>query len=227
MMDRKYTMEEFLEIIKTLRGENGCPWDKVQTHESLIPCMLEEAYEAVDGIETLTKGGSSDSLCEELGDVLMQVVFHSQLAEEEGYFTLEDVVDGISRKMIHRHPHVFGGASETDWDWEALKIEEKGSQTPGEEIASVPRALPSLLRASKILKKLDKYYGFGSSQEESLRAAESRIETLKAGQDDDRKEEQIGEALLQLCNYARLNHINSELLLEKTLKKHLKSHEIQ
>lgn len=227
MMERKYTMEEFLGIIRRLRGENGCPWDKIQTHESLIPCMLEEAYEAVDGIETLAEGGSSDSLCEELGDVLMQVVFHSQLAEEEGYFTLEDVVDGVSRKMIHRHPHVFGGAAETDWDWESLKKEEKGSQTPEEEIASVPQALPSLLRTSKILKKLDKYYGFGRDEEESLRVAESQIEALKTNQDDEKKEEQIGEALLQLCNYARLNHINSELLLEKTLKNHLKSYEIQ
>ncbi|HIU77748.1 MAG TPA: MazG family protein [Candidatus Pelethocola excrementipullorum] len=226
-MERKYTMEEFLGIIRKLRGENGCPWDKVQTHESLIPCMLEEAYEAVDGIETLAKGGSSDNLCEELGDVLMQVVFHSQLAEEEGYFTLEDVVDGISKKMIHRHPHVFGKATEADWDWESLKKEEKGSQTPKEEIASVPQALPSLLRTSKILKKLDKYYEFGRDEEESLRVAESQIEALKTEQDDEKKEEQIGEALLQLCNYARLNHINSELLLEKTLKNHLKSYEIQ
>ena len=111
-MDQKYTFEQFCGIIRELRGENGCPWDKVQTHESLIPCMIEEAYEAVDGIKTLQEGKGWDSLCEELGDVLMQVIFHSQLAEEEGYFTFEDVVDGISRKMIHRHPHVFGGHTE-------------------------------------------------------------------------------------------------------------------
>lgn len=226
MMERKYTMDEFLEIIKTLRGENGCPWDKVQTHESLIPCMLEEAYEAVDGIETLTEGGKPDSLCEELGDVLMQVVFHSQLAEEEGYFTLDDVVDGISRKMIHRHPHVFGDGQTAARDWESLKKEEKGSMTPEEEIASVPRALPSLIRTSKILKKLDYYYGFGKDPKKSIQEAKRLIEALETETDDEKMEEQLGEAMLHLCNFARLNHMNSELLLEKTLKKHLKSQEI-
>lgn len=227
MMKNKYTFQDFQEIIRTLRGKDGCAWDKIQTHESLIPCMLEEAYETVDGIETLVEGGSPDNLCEELGDVLMQVVFHSQLAEEEGNFTLEDVIDGISKKMIHRHPHVFGDSMEGQPDWEKLKKEEKGSQTPEEEIAAIPRALPSLIKTSKVLKKLDYYYGLNKEPQKSLQEAITRLETLKTETDDIKKEELTGEAFLYLCNYARLNDMSSEVLLEKTVKNLLKSQEMQ
>lgn len=226
-MEQKFNFEQFCEIIKTLRGEQGCPWDKVQTHESLIPCMIEEAYEAVEGIKILEEKGEPDNLCEELGDVLMQVVFHSQLAEEEGFFTLEDVVDGISRKMIHRHPHVFGEDPKEKPDWEALKKEEHGNRTPQEEIAAVPKALPALIRASKVLKKMDKYYGCERDAKESVKAARDRLESLDQDTKFDEIEEKVGEAFLHLCNYARLKGINSELLLEKTLEKHLKNHEIQ
>lgn len=226
-MEKKYTFEQFCGIIRELRGENGCPWDKIQTHESLIPCMIEEAYEAVDGIKTLQEGRGWDSLCEELGDVLMQVIFHSQLAEEEGYFTLEDVVDGISRKMIHRHPHVFGEHTEEKQDWDALKREEHRQKTPKEEIAAVPQALPALIRTSKVLKKMDKYYGYGSDADETLRELKRKAEQLEKGEDIQSSGETVGDMLLLLCNYARLKGFNSELLLGKSLEKCLKSYEIQ
>ena len=103
----KYSLDDFREIIKALRSEHGCPWDKAQTHGSLMGCMLEEAAEAVSGIKVYEKTGDKESMQEELGDVLMQVVLHAQIAEEEGIFTLEDVIEGISKKMIRRHPHVF------------------------------------------------------------------------------------------------------------------------
>ncbi len=226
-MDQKYTFEQFCGIIRELRGENGCPWDKVQTHESLIPCMIEEAYEAVDGIKTLQEGKGWDSLCEELGDVLMQVIFHSQLAEEEGYFTFEDVVDGISRKMIHRHPHVFGGHTEEKPDWDALKREEHSRQTPEEEIAAVPQALPALIRSSKVLKKMDKYYGYGSDADETLQELKQKVVQLEKEQGIPESGETVGDMLLLLCNYARLKGFNSELLLGKSLEKCLKSYEIK
>ena len=127
-MEKIYQLEDLVGIMKALRGENGCPWDKVQTHESLREPMLEEAYEAVDAIEK----GDMTNLCEELGDVLMQVVFHAQIAEETGVFTLADVLRGICEKMIYRHPHVFGRGDvradtpeEVLVNWEALKKKEK------------------------------------------------------------------------------------------------------
>lgn len=104
---RQYTLTEFQAIVKALRSEYGCPWDKAQTHGSLTGCMIEEAAEAVSGIKLYEKTGNADSMKEELGDVLMQVVLHAQIAEEEGLFTMEDVIGEISKKMIRRHPHVF------------------------------------------------------------------------------------------------------------------------
>lgn len=104
---KQYTLEDFQAIVRTLRSEHGCPWDKAQTHGSLTGCMIEEAAEAVSGIKFYEKTGNGDSMKEELGDVLMQVVLHAQIAEEEGLFTLEDVIGEISEKMIRRHPHVF------------------------------------------------------------------------------------------------------------------------
>lgn len=103
----QYTLQDFQAIIKTLRSEYGCPWDRAQTHGSLTGCMIEEAAEAVSGIKLYERTGNSDSMKEELGDVLMQVVLHAGIAEEEGLFTLDDVIDGISKKMVRRHPHVF------------------------------------------------------------------------------------------------------------------------
>ena len=123
----KYTYEQLLEIIATLRGENGCPWDKAQTHESMIKCLRDECEEVVEAIEKK----DDDNLCEELGDVLLQVLLHAQIATEEGRFTMSDVVDGLSKKMVRRHPHVFGGApvamtpEEGLANWKAIKEKEK------------------------------------------------------------------------------------------------------
>ena len=123
----KYTYEQLLEIIATLRGENGCPWDKAQTHESMIKCLRDECEEVVEAIEKK----DDDNLCEELGDVLLQVLLHAQIATEEGRFTMSDVVDGLSKKMVRRHPHVFGGApvamtpEEGIANWKAIKEKEK------------------------------------------------------------------------------------------------------
>ena len=121
-----YSFEELTKIIARLRGEGGCPWDRKQTHESLIPCLRDEAEEVVQAIEKQ----DMDNLCEELGDVLLQVLMHSQIAKENGAFTLADVIDGISRKMVRRHPHVFGDAKAATPEeslalWKQVKAEEK------------------------------------------------------------------------------------------------------
>ena len=184
MKKEQYTWEDFRGIIARLRAPEGCPWDRAQTHQSLRGCMIEEAYEAVDAIRILSETGNSENLQEELGDVLMQVVLHSQIAEEEGLFNLEDVVDGISRKMIYRHPHVFGSAQADTPEkvlrsWEELKKKEKGDPAPEEEIAAVPRCLPALIRAQKIQKKLEKYYGAFQNDADSHREAAEAYGALK------------------------------------------------
>ena len=123
----KYTYEQLLEIIAELRSDHGCPWDRAQTHESMIKCLYDECDEVVEAI----KNKDDDNLCEELGDVLLQVLLHAQIAAEESRFTMADVVDGIARKMVRRHPHVFGNApmaqSEEEGlaNWEAVKAMEK------------------------------------------------------------------------------------------------------
>ena len=126
---------ELKEIVAALRAENGCPWDRAQTHDSLRPCMLEEAAELLASIRIFHETGNPENMKEELGDVLLQVVMHSQIAAEEGLFTIEDVINGGSEKMVRRHPHVFRGEA---WDqgtepehWEEIKKKEKESQTWG------------------------------------------------------------------------------------------------
>ena len=127
--DKKYTYEDFLDIIARLRAPGGCPWDQKQTHESLRDCLLEESQEVLDAIDNK----DDENLCEELGDVLLQVVMHAQIAAEEGRFTMDDVVQGVSEKMVRRHPHVFGGIKvdsvEEGLDlWNAIKAQEKAQK---------------------------------------------------------------------------------------------------
>ncbi len=129
MKNKKYTYEDFLDIIAQLRAPGGCPWDQKQTHESLKECLLEESQEVLDAIDKK----DDDNLCEELGDVLLQVVMHAQIAAEEGRFTMDDVVQGVSEKMVRRHPHVFGDfkvdSVEEGLDlWNAIKAQEKAQK---------------------------------------------------------------------------------------------------
>lgn len=129
MKQEKYTFEELLDIMKRLCAADGCPWDRVQTHESLIPCLMDEAQEVAEAIDKQ----DVDNLCEELGDVLLQVVMHSEIARKNGTFTMEDVIDGVSRKMVRRHPHVFGDAkADTPEEslvlWRQIKAQEKAEK---------------------------------------------------------------------------------------------------
>ena len=150
----RYGYEDLLEIIRLLRSEDGCPWDKVQTHRSIRRGLLEEAYEAAEAIDT----DDADLLKEELGDVLMQVVFHADIESDAGRFTMDDVCDGVVKKLLFRHPHVFGDAHEDSPDsvlvsWDRLKRQEKGQKTVADSMDSVARSLPSLWRAEKLQKK--------------------------------------------------------------------------
>lgn len=149
-----YSAAQLLEIMETLRGPEGCPWDREQTHKSIRNDAIEEIYEVADAIDSDDK----EALCEELGDVLLQVVFHAQIARENGDFTFEDVVDGICKKLILRHPHVFGEehietAGAVLDRWESIKKLEKNQDTATETLKSVPKAFPALMRASKVQKR--------------------------------------------------------------------------
>ena len=153
----KYTVNQLLSIMKTLRSPEGCPWDREQTHSSIRNDALEEVYEVVDAIDT----ADNTALCEELGDMLLQVVFHSEIAEEEGSFTFDEVVDGICKKLVLRHPHVFGdGQAENSAEvldlWDSIKKQEKNQTSVTDTLESVPKAFPALMRAAKVQKRANK-----------------------------------------------------------------------
>lgn len=152
-----YGYEDLLHIMELLRAPGGCPWDREQTHASLRRNFLEESCEVVEAIDR----GDPAALCEELGDALLQVVFHAQLEREQGGFTMDDVVDGICKKLVFRHPHVFGAVEVKDTAeeldrWEALKRQEKGQQSAADAVDAVAKTLPALWRAEKIQRKAAK-----------------------------------------------------------------------
>lgn len=223
----KYSFDELREIIKTLRSENGCPWDREQTHESLKPCMIEEAAELAASIRIYKETGDDTNLCEELGDVLLQVFLHSQIAQDENRFTIDDVIDGISEKMIRRHPHVFGQAKidtsgQVLEQWEDIKKKEKENQsyktTPLKEI---PLELPALMRAQKVLKKADGIYHISQDKAETIENIRQKINKLEVQsvQGDESTSEQIGALLLACANLARVSKIDSEEALTDQLEK--------
>lgn len=224
MEEKKYTLDDLVQVIRILRGENGCPWDRVQTHETIRQDMLEEAYEAADAIDK----GNMENLCEELGDVLMQVVFHAEIEAEKGGFTIEDVIRGICEKMVYRHPHVFGNgevqadtAEQVLVNWEELKKKEKHTETQTEVMKNVPDALPALIRARKVQKKAaDVGFDFpdalGAIQKvyEEIQELEESVK-LENGTE----EEEFGDILFALVNISRFLKINPEFALTKAIKK--------
>lgn len=206
--------EKLVDIVATLRGENGCPWDREQTHESMKKCLIEETYEAVDAIDS----GDMDELCGELGDILLQILFHAQLGAESGSFNIDDVIEGISAKLIHRHPHVFGDANVRDAEevmhrWEQLKKKEKGFEDRTSALDGVPRTLPALSMALKISKKAAKA-GFEWPNIDSLmEKVDEEVDELKhelVEGDSTRISEELGDLLFTIVNVARWKSIDPE-----------------
>lgn len=231
---KKYTYGDFLEIIDTLRSENGCPWDREQTHMSLRPCMMEEAAEVMAGIRIYDQTGDFENLREELGDVLLQVVMHAQIAKEEGLFTMEDVIHEVAEKMVRRHPHVFGevqvsGSGQVLENWEEIKKREKAGKnhvvTPLREI---PTELPSLARATKVLKKADKHYEPGKDYTACVEALEAACDALKQSEPSDYSEavsEQLGEALMALAGVSRICKLSPEQILTDKIERIIEHYE--
>ena len=214
-------LEELIAVIAKLRAPDGCQWDREQTHSTLKPNMLEEAYEAVDAIDD----NDMVHLKEELGDVLLQVVLHAQIAEEEGAFNIEDVAKGIKDKLIHRHPHVFGDVKVNSTkdildNWEKLKQEEKRHRKSAMD--GISKAQSALMSAQKISKKAVKT-GFEWPDESSLYdCIYSEFEEFKAAEQEgsrEHMEEELGDILFAVVNLARWNKIDAEQALLKSNKK--------
>ena len=211
-------LEKLIEIIATLRSENGCKWDREQTHQTLRRNMLEEAYEAVDAIDD----NDMKHLKEELGDVLLQVVLHAQIVKEEKAFDIEDVAKTLSDKLIHRHPHVFGNVKANSTaeildNWEKLKKEEKPHRTS--IMDGISKAQSALMSAQKISKKAVKV-GFEWPNEDSLNdCVQSEIKEFNEAKTQENKEEELGDILFAVVNLARWNKIDAEQALLKANKK--------
>ena len=214
-------LEELIAVIAKLRSPEGCPWDREQTHATLRPNMIEEAYEAVDAIDD----NDMKHLQEELGDVLLQVLLHSQIASENGDFTIEDVAKELKDKLIHRHPHVFGDAKISSTDgvldaWEKLKAEEKSHRKSAMD--GISRAQAALISAQKISKKAVKV-GFEWPNENSLYdCVFSEFDEFKQACDNNDREnmeEELGDILFAVVNLARWNKIDAEQALIKSNKK--------
>ncbi|BCX46936.1 nucleoside triphosphate pyrophosphohydrolase [Haloferula helveola] len=211
--EKERQLERLRAIMHRLRAPGGCPWDAEQTHESLIPNLIEETYETVDTIQR----GDREHLKEELGDLLLQVVFHSELASEDGAFDLDEVARGISEKLVRRHPHVFAssGADTSDAvlrQWDEIKRAEKGD---GEKpyLHGTGKGLPALLRAAKLQKKAAKV-GFDWPDEDGVRdkIREELDEFADAGTPEAAAEE-IGDLLFSVVNLARFRKLDPEVLL--------------
>ncbi len=220
-----YDVEDLRRIVEHLRSEDGCPWDREQTHTSIRQDLLEETYEAAEAIDL----GDRDLLKEELGDVLLQVMLHSRMEEEVDSFSFDDVCDGICRKLLIRHPHVFADVTadtteEVLTNWEKIKQESKGQTTQAEAVKSVPKTFPALMRAQKVQKRAGKA-GFDypdtvwamDDVEDSL----DQLQDAMEDNDSDACEKELGNALFSLVNVARKLGLNGEQALTKATERYI------
>lgn len=206
----KYNIEDLLEIMKILRAPGGCPWDAEQNHESIKKNFIEETYEVVEAINK----NDTELLKEELGDVMLQVVFHAAMEEEKGVFDFSDVADGICKKLIERHPHVFGDISVENTDevlsnWDAIKRNSKKQKTTTQAMDSIPRELPALMRAEKLQSKAAK--AGVELKEDAAAYISEKASALSSGVN----EKNLGELLFAVVAAARQNGIDPEDALTK------------
>lgn len=213
----RYTMGDFLQIMELLRSPEGCPWDREQTHQSIRNNLIEETYEAVEAIDT----GDTELLREELGDVLLQVVFHAMLEKEAGSFDFSDVVDGVAKKMILRHPHVFGDISVRNTDevlqnWEAIKMKSHGRTSTAEALEGVSRSLPALMRGQKVFKKAARAAGLKAGPDVSVRQmgkALHEAEGLSVSSEEAERLLTVGKLLFCAAGLAQSLEIDAEQAL--------------
>lgn len=226
-LDNKKDFNDLLEIVDILRSENGCPWDREQTHKSLEKALVEESYEVIDAIDRDDDNG----LVEELGDVLLQVVFHAAIGKEDGYFDINEVIAGICNKMINRHPHVFGNLKNINTSedviskWDDLKKNEKGYESLSEEMKGITKGLPALLRAHKVQNKAKKV-GFDfedvNSAIDKLKEEIQEVLDVYNTKNMDKIKNEVGDLLFSCVNVARFLNVDEELALNATIDKFVK-----
>ena len=223
----RYDVRDLENIVATLRAPGGCPWDAEQTHESSRRDFLEEAYEVAEAIDE----GDPEHLKEELGDVLLQVVFHTQMEKEAGRFDLDDAADGVCKKLIYRHPHVFGevevsGSAQVLENWDKLKRKEKGQQTHTDALNSVAHSLPALWRAEKVQKKARKAGFDWDDVSGPMDKLYEELDELKAAvQLQTNIEEELGDLLFAAVNLARFVHVDCEKALTSATDKFIRRFE--
>ncbi|MDE7389855.1 MAG: nucleoside triphosphate pyrophosphohydrolase [Lachnospiraceae bacterium] len=222
----RYNFDDLREIVKCLRQPDGCPWDKEQTHKSIRQDFIEETYEVIEAIDN----EDNSLLREELGDVLLQVVFHACIEEEKGVFDIDDVANDICQKLIIRHPHVFGNVDADTTDkvldnWDKIKMQTKSQKTQSQSIDSIARSLPSMMRASKIQKKAAKvgfdFADFDSALSKVYEELDEVKEAVANGTEDQRAEE-IGDLLFSVVNVTRFARVDSEKALYDACEKFIK-----
>ena len=218
-----YSVDDLLLIMQVLRSENGCPWDKEQTHQSIRQDFLEECYEAVEAIEA----DSVPMMREELGDVLLQVVFHCQIEAEQSHFTFGDICDEVCRKLVVRHPHVFGDVTadtseEVLRNWDSIKQETKQQKTAAETLDGVCKALPALMYAQKLGKRAGRAGMDWQNAEDAFdyirRETDELAEAMQSGQQE-QIEEELGDLLFSCVNTARHLHVDAETALRAAAEK--------
>ncbi len=218
-----YKFDDLCAIMEILRSENGCPWDREQDHKSIRNNLLEETYEAVEGIDK----SDSEILKEELGDVLLQVVFHARIAQEEKDFDIDDVADGVCKKLILRHPHIFGDvkadtSEQVLKNWDEIKKTEKHQKSAADTLRSVSVAMPALMRAGKLQSKAAKVgftYPDTSAALAKVDEEYSELREALSGGDPSKIEEEFGDLLFAVANAARLAGVNAEEALFRTNEK--------
>ena len=221
----RYDVNDLVEIMRILRAPGGCPWDAEQTHESIKKNLIEETYEVIEAINKNDK----ELLCEELGDTLMQVVFHAQMEKEAGVFDFDDVSDGVCKKLIERHPHVFGevaisGVDDVLTNWDAIKRKSKGQKSTTESMQSVPRELPALMRATKLQKKAADVGFDWNDVSGALDKLEEEIAELRAAianKDKENIAEELGDILFSAVNVSRFVKTDAEEALTAASDKFL------
>lgn len=220
-----YNVQDLVEIMKILRAPGGCPWDAEQTHESIKKNLIEETYEVIEAINKDDK----ELLCEELGDLLMQVVFHAQMEAEAGAFDFDTVSDGVCKKLIERHPHVFGDVSISGVDdvltnWDAIKRKTKKQKTTTQSMLSVPRELPALMRAAKLQKKAADVGFDWNEVSGALDKLEEEIAELRqaiSNNDGENMAEELGDILFSAVNVSRFIKTDAEEALTAASDKFL------
>lgn len=209
-----YDVNDLIEIMRLLRAPGGCPWDAEQDHMSIKKNLIEETYEVIEAINKDDKA----LLCEELGDLLMQIVFHAQMEEENGVFDFDSVADGVCKKLIERHPHVFGEVSVSGVDdvltnWDDIKKKSKGQKTTTDSMLSVPRELPALMRAAKLQKKAADVGFDWSDVSGALDKLEEEIAELRlaiSNKDKTNMDEELGDVLFSAVNVSRFIKVDAE-----------------